>query len=564
MRRLTAVLGVLALVLGASVLAPAPSSAAAARRAEFRAYWVDAFGEGLYSEAEIDKLVAAAKAANLNAIVAQVGRRGDCFCNRAAMPRTQAAISPMPFDPLQSLIDKAHAQGIEVHAWIITTAIWNSATPPTDPTHVFNAHGPAKTGADNWLMLRSDGANRGGSDYYLDPGHPDAAEYIVKMYTSVVANYDVDGINFDRVRYPDHTLGINVPSWGYNPVAVARFQEATGRTDTPEPTDPQWMQWRRDQVTNIVRRVYLESYALKPRVRVSADTITYGYGPQSVGGWEATRTYAEVLQDWRGWMREGILDLNIPMNYKREHLTTEPNNQRRMYEEWSEFAKDNQGRRQVAIGSALYLNYIEGSVAQVREALAPSAAGNPGHGWVGYAYRTPDCLANTAPCTPPTPDTKRSSDASRAELTRALTQPSGYDPVTPPVFAEPAIVPEMIWKTQPTTGHLKGTVRDPGGAPFDQVRVDLYNAETDAFIASRITDGSGWFGFVDLAPGRYKVMVDGARAYGQRVEVFNVTRGQLTTITLTPKDRADKKARPPGDPQGHDPREPDDEPNGPR
>ena len=76
------------------------------------------------------------------------------------------------------------------------------------------------------------------------------------------------------------------------------------------------------------------------------------------GGWENTRTYREVLQDWRGWMEEGILDLNIPMNYKREHFTTEPNNQRRMYEEWNEFARDHQYARDVAIGAAIYLNFV--------------------------------------------------------------------------------------------------------------------------------------------------------------------------------------------------------------
>src|SRR5688572_21002447 len=97
---------------------------------EFRAYWVDAFGGGIFNEAEVDELVAAAKAANMNGIVAQIGRRGDCFCNNAIMPRTQAAIAPLPYDPLQTLIDKARAEGIEVHAWIIATAMWNSATPP--------------------------------------------------------------------------------------------------------------------------------------------------------------------------------------------------------------------------------------------------------------------------------------------------------------------------------------------------------------------------------------------------------------------------------------------------
>src|SRR5687767_14116446 len=312
---------VLALVVALLVLPLVPGPAAvAAGPAQFRAYWVDAFGDELWTPAKIDKLVQESKAANMNALVVQVGRRGDCFCNNASMPRTHANIAPRPYDPLQYLIDKAHPAGLEVHAWIITTAIWTQSTAiprPPDPTHVFNTHGPSKTGYDNWIMTRDDGANRIGNDYYLDPGHPAAADYIAEMYLSVIRNYDVDGVNFDRVRYPD-TSGPQ--TWGYNPVSVARFQEATGRTDTPLSTDPQWSQWRRDQVTNVVRKVYVEAYAIKPHVVISADTITYGYGPQStVGGWEGTRTYVEVLQDWRAWMREGILDLNIPMNYKREY-----------------------------------------------------------------------------------------------------------------------------------------------------------------------------------------------------------------------------------------------------
>src|SRR5204863_92485 len=159
---------------------PAPVTAAAGARGagapaavgseQLRAYWVDAFGDGIYDASQIDQLVAAVKAANMNAIVAQVVRRGDCFCNDASVPRTEAP-----------------------------------------------------------------------------------------------------------------------------------------RTDTPTNTDPQWVQWRRDRVTDVVRRIYVDSTALKPRIRISADTIAYGGGPQSQGGWNNTRTYAEVLQDWVGWMKEGIL-----------------------------------------------------------------------------------------------------------------------------------------------------------------------------------------------------------------------------------------------------------------
>ena len=534
-----------------TLVTPATASASPAHDEavpQFRAFWVDAFGPGMFTPAEIDQLVADTKAANMNAIVAQVGRRGDCFCNNAIMPRTQAAIAPEPFDPLQYLIEKAHSEGIEVHAWVIATAIWNSVTPPVNPNHVFNLHGPTQTGTDNWIMYRSDGAFRAGSDYLLDPGHPDAADYIVKMYTSIVANYDVDGINFDRIRYPDYTLGTLIPSWGYNPVAVARFQAATGRIDIPEPTDPQWAQWRRDQVTNIVRRVYLESTALKPDIRVSAATITYGYGPQSVtGGYEGTRTYGEVLQDWRGWMQEGILDLNLPMNYKREHYVTEPNNQLRMFDEWNEFAKDNQYDRQVAIGSAVYLNYITGSVAQARKSLEPSAAGNPAVGWIAYSYRTPDALTNSNASLGP---------AQRAELIRALTQPSEYDPLTPPVFGSPVPVPDMPWKSQPTKGHLMGTVKTPDGEPFDQLRVDLYRGNT--LIASRVTDGTGWFGFVDLAPGHYKVRVDQTRAHGHHWNMMVwVSAGEVATVEMTPFKWGEEGNRPVYPKDGFDPDEPE-------
>ena len=563
------------LVLIVSVMVSGPPQPAQASGSEFRAYWVDAFGEGLSNPSQIDKLVAAVQAAHLNAIVAQVGRRGDCFCNDASMPRTQAAIDALPYDPLQTLIEKAHAAGIQVHAWIITTAMWNSATPPRDPMHAFNAHGPSKAGTyDYWLGVKYDGSLRetpsASANYFFDPGHPDAAQYIVDMYTSVARNYDIDGLNFDRVRYPDIT-DTRWPldnAWGYNPVALARFQAATGRSDSPLPIDAQWSQWRRDQITGIVRKVYLETYTFKPQLRISADTITYGDGPQSNGNdWTLTRPYRETLQDWRGWLEEGIIDTNIPMNYKREHCIGgaipgcfNGSDQRTWYVNWSDWSKDHQYRRSTTVGSAVYLNTIANSVIQVRKAVGPSAAGNRGIGWVGYSYRVPDDLANLG---------KRSGDVSRAELTKALTQPSAYDPIVPPVFADAATIPPMAWKVAPTTGHLMGAVTTDTGTALDQIRVDLYDADTDALIATRLTDGRGWFGFVDLLPGRYKAFVpDDARVTGKRVAVATVAAGAVSEIAITPFAKGNEGNRdhagPPGSDSPEDPTLADGLPNGER
>jgi len=192
------------------------------------------------------------------------------------------------------------------------------------------------------------------------------------------------------------------------------------------------------------------------------------------------------------------------MNYKRDQTT--PSDQRRMYKEWSDFAKDEQFHRQSVVGSALYLNDIAASVRQVQTALDPSTNGNYGAGWVGYSYRTPDDLANAG---------TRSSDASRAALTSAL---------VPAVFAESVPVPAMAWKTQPTTGHVRGVARAADGTPLAQSRVDLIEDSTGAVARTQTTDGQGWFAFVDVLPARYRVKT------ATDTHVLDVAAGRLSTV----------------------------------
>ena len=430
---------------------------------QLRGIWVDAFGPGLRSPQEIDQLVTNAQSMKLNAIFAQIGRRGDCYCNNAAMPRTQDPAVPAGFDPLAYLLERAHGVGIQVHAWIITTAIHNDTTPPLDPNHVFNTHGLTKTGRDNWLMVRSDGATRAGNDFLLDPGHPDAAEYITKMYTSVVQNYAVDGIQFDRVRYPDQNLKPLEPSWGYNLRSLERFRQETKRMDIPVPTDPAWIAWRREQVSNLVRRTYLEVKKIRPSVWVSAATITYGAGPANMLEFAKTRTYSEVLQDWAGWVKDGFLDLNIPMNYKRNHVP----DQAKWFDQWNAFAKQVRGSRYVAVGTAIYLNSQEGSVNQAKLALETAGL----DGWVGYSYRTTDENVNAG---------KAVVEEVRPQLIAKLNSS---------VFAQAA-----SWGAAPVNhfSAISGRILQ-NGVPADAVTVELF-AGVRAIRRTK-TDANGYFGF---------------------------------------------------------------------
>ncbi|MBK5247906.1 MAG: family 10 glycosylhydrolase [Actinomycetales bacterium] len=503
-RSLAAVLG-LAMVPALTLAGPA---AADEPEEQWRGMWVDAFNVGIYTPEQVTGLVTDAQALGANALVVQIGRRFDCFCNDALYPRTDAAIDPAPYDPLAEVIDAAHAAGIEVHAWINATTLWNSATPPTSGDHAFNAHGFDATGGDRWLNQRYDGVERVGNNAYIDPANPAAVDYIVDAVTSITNTYDVDGVNLDYIRYPDYNAGEFQNDWGYSETSLARFAAETGRTDRPEPVDAEFSQWRRDQVSALVRKIYVEMYATDASDRLSINGITYAYGPVSYGGWEGTRPYTNVLQDWHGWLDEGIIDTITAMNYKREWVPE----QARMFDEWNDALVDYAAGRHVVNGPALYLNEIPDSVQQAQDTLDAGF-----DGWMGYSYANVSITA-TASSDPAV------KTAERAALTAALRGD---------VFAADARVPEMEWKTSPTTGILAGTVVVRDGSAADQV--DLVIHPIGRTPGERIvlrTDGTGWFAAVDLAPGRYRVEVVEASATGTASTIVRVDAGEITEASV--------------------------------
>src|SRR5688500_1106382 len=366
-------------------------------RTEYRAFWVDTFNTILNTPGDVTNVVNNAKAAKANALFVQVRRRGDSWYLNSLEPRADRTPIQPGFDPLQDLINKAHADQIEVHAFVIMGAIWGRAPnlfPPENPNHVFNLHGGFNAatntivpGPNNWLTrtllpdVTTPGityqGHRFGSDFWVDFGHPDAAAYTVNVLTHLVSNYNIDGLHLDRIRYPEFSVATGQPAQtpangtniGYNPTSIARFNTRHGRTGNPATNDPLWSQWRRDQVSNIVRRVYLNVVNIKPQVKLSGAYIAFGGGPVTEAQWNSAEAYWRVYQDWRSWTQEGITDLAIPMNYKREHITA----QETQFAQWLEWTRNHQYNRAALIGVGNFINPVEGSIRQVRKSLLPSA-----------------------------------------------------------------------------------------------------------------------------------------------------------------------------------------------
>jgi uncharacterized lipoprotein YddW (UPF0748 family) len=560
-------------VLYVAVLLLTASSPAAAQ-GEYRGFWVDTFNTTLNNHSDVAAVVDNAKASKANVLFVQVRRRGDAWYLNSLEPRPDFVPIAAGFDPLQDLIDEAHANGIEVHAFVIMSAIWNknpnfapSATlgPPTSPSHVFNLHGGYDTatqtivqGPGNWLTrtLLPDGAggisfqgHRFGNDFWLDFGHPDAAAYTVDVLMRLVDNYEIDGLHLDRIRYPEFSVSGQTPASGtnigYNVTSVARFQSYRGvpaGSPPPAQNDAAWSQWRRDQVTNVVRRTYLNAVARRPRLKISAALIAFGGTGATESAWNSAEAYWRVYQDWRAWTEEGILDLAIPMNYKREHVAS----QQLQFDQWLDWTQRHQYNRAGLMGMGVFLNAIEGSLPQVRRALEePAITGNRAAGVVFFSMANPDEAVPANPLSIPagqnTPKRGMAEFAAGLTTSKSMNGATLYeDPIANPlaVFSFPVPVPVHAWKMAPEVGHLKGFVTNETGAVVDTgaIRIERQGAEASTVgrsLVTNATDGGGFYGGVDLAPGTYRVTVTPVGATPYRSCPAVITAGAVTTLDFT-------------------------------
>ncbi len=121
----------------------------------------------------------------------------------------------------------------------------------------------------------------------------------------IVRRYDVDGVHFDYIRYPD---GDHCFCNG----CKTRFEQATGTSIPHWPQDvlprgPQrqaWLDWRRGNITTVVKAVSEQARAIKPKIKLSAAVFR---------NWPTDRD--EVGQDWKLWCERGYLDFVCPMDY---------------------------------------------------------------------------------------------------------------------------------------------------------------------------------------------------------------------------------------------------------
>ena len=170
-----------------------------------------------------------ARASGFNTLLVQVRGRGDAYFADGLEPRADGlAAQRADFDPLQTVITRARAEGLRVHAWVNVNLVASAAELPAGRGHIVYRH-------PEWLMVPKPLAvelARAGSrspeflgrlarwtraaddveGLFTSPALPDAAAHTVAVIDDLVARYAVDGVHLDYLRYPgpefDYNLGV--------------------------------------------------------------------------------------------------------------------------------------------------------------------------------------------------------------------------------------------------------------------------------------------------------------------------------------------------------------------
>jgi uncharacterized lipoprotein YddW (UPF0748 family) len=252
----------------------------------------------LSSRGEISKLINFAKRARINILFVQIYRANKAwFPSNVADPEPyETCLKNVSEDPLKLLIKEARAAGIEVHAWLNMLSLSKNKD-----ALLLKRYGPD-------ILTRNIKNKRTLEDYeidnqyFLEPGDLRVRGALLNLVGEILTAYpELDGIQFDYIRYPDKD-----PAYGYTKMNIERFKEVTG-IDAVEESLPAWQDWKRDQVTGFLEELIKKTKSIRPDIQIS----TTGCAPYA-------RAYHEAFQDWRSWLKRGLVDFVTLMSYSTD------------------------------------------------------------------------------------------------------------------------------------------------------------------------------------------------------------------------------------------------------
>jgi uncharacterized lipoprotein YddW (UPF0748 family) len=252
---------------------------------QVRAFWNHS-GSGAYP-GDWERTARELQAAGFNAIVPNQLWAGRAEYASKLLPQSESC--KKYGDQVAQCVAAAHRHGLKVHVWKVNFNLGNA---PRGFIEKFRREGRTQVSAS------------GKPIDWLCPSHPENFKLEVDTMLEVARTYEVDGLHFDYIRYPDG-------DHCYCDGCRQRFEQDSGRKVANWPADchrgirrKEYHDWRCRQITRVVEAVSREARRIRPGIKISAAVFgAYPSCRQSVG------------QDWVVWAKAGYVDFLCPMDY---------------------------------------------------------------------------------------------------------------------------------------------------------------------------------------------------------------------------------------------------------
>ncbi len=231
------------------------------------------------------------KKLGINMAVLRIAGGTAAFYASKVQPDVQDPLAEEGGDWLADAVKYAHENGIEIHPYVNNCVV------------------EGRTSKESLRRLRKQGRlqedPRGNPIDWFCPSQPENLTAMARPMIEISANYDIDGIQYDFIRYP-----------GSQGCFCAKcrdlFEKETGRAVGRWPEDvleggvryDAYIEFRCGRISAIVKHISAEIRRVNTKARISAAVFR---------NWPECRV--NNGQDWVRWCREGWLDFVCPMTY---------------------------------------------------------------------------------------------------------------------------------------------------------------------------------------------------------------------------------------------------------
>jgi uncharacterized lipoprotein YddW (UPF0748 family) len=193
-------------------------------------------------------------------------------------------------DILAEAVSEGHKRGLHVEAWFEYGFVggWTGNQPPGGKGPIFNAR-------PDWVAKKLDSTEMDNSNFYwMIHTHKDVQDFLIALAAEVSRNYDIDGIELDRIRYSSLLYGYD----SYTD-SLYRF-ENNGNPPPQQYNDSTWIRWRADKINEFMERSYDSIKTIGTHINVSNAPSLYSSSSYTA--------YNDYCQDWVWWVNNNKVD----------------------------------------------------------------------------------------------------------------------------------------------------------------------------------------------------------------------------------------------------------------